>query len=222
MGEIIWRCDYYFELATPELSLILLPSVFMMLIGTIGSVYFLGVEKFWWKGRFVFGCGVSVIIALLLVFGFCLMHFPPLGSAHSKAMKISCASNLNKIGLSLKAYANDNAGYFPSARGLAGFEMLRKGGYLTDPKLFVCPNVKILPAPANAPLAEANVSYVYFGNDLNVNAACQDLVLACDKLDNHDNYGNILFIDGHFKGFAGENWQRNAFSIKKPAQGSVP
>ena len=31
-----------------------------------------------------------------------------------------------------------------------------------------------------------------------------------DKPMNHDNYGHILFIDGHAKGFAGADWMMNA------------
>ena len=31
-----------------------------------------------------------------------------------------------------------------------------------------------------------------------------------DKPNTHDKYGNVLFVDGHVKGYAGANWMKSA------------
>jgi prepilin-type processing-associated H-X9-DG protein len=33
--------------------------------------------------------------------------------------------------------------------------------------------------------------------------------VACDRSGNHKNMGNILYVDGHVKGFAGPDWRKN-------------
>jgi prepilin-type processing-associated H-X9-DG protein len=135
------------------------------------------------------------------------MLLPPIGAARSRPRKISCASNLKQIGLALKQYSMDYDDNFPPQSGAAGLEILRRNDYLTDYKIYTCPNASISPGSGTAPLTESTVSYVFRGGLTETDPA--DSAICWDKPNNHKNYGNILFIDGHVMGFSGPNWMDN-------------
>ncbi len=143
--------------------------------------------------------------------------------AYKKAYRISCGSNLKQIGLAINQYAIDNKGFFPSGKDGEAFETLRSQGYLTDYKIFLCPNVEAKIPKDGSPLKSEDVSYLYFGSGLTENDS-PDSPIACEKPDNHELYGNVLFLDGHVQGFPGANWleqaKNNSSSGKKPRRGS--
>ena len=84
--------------------------------------------------------------------------------------------------------------------------MLRSNNFLTNPKTYVCPSTDTKHAAYGQPLTDATVDYQYFGG--HTEADSPHTVLACDKDHNHDKYGNVLYIDGHVKGFAGSGWKQ--------------
>lgn len=133
------------------------------------------------------------------------MLLPALSQAKENARRISCASNLKGIGLALRMYSMDNNEQFPPEDGAAGLEYLRKGGYLENAKIYVCPSCDTVPAAPGEPLTEETVDYVYRGGLSESDSV--DLGLICDKAENHRNYGNILYLDGHVSGFADPSWQ---------------
>ena len=145
-----------------------------------------------------------IVVVMAILAGILL---PALNGAREKARRISCASNLNLIGLALRQYAMDNEEFYPSGEGVPGLEMLRKGGYLADTKLFVCPSSGAVSAVG--PLRAESVSYIYLGAGMN--AGCKpDSVLVVEKPEDHSRYGNILFVDGHVQGFSGVDCLCNA------------
>jgi prepilin-type processing-associated H-X9-DG protein len=95
---------------------------------------------------------------------------------------------------------------FPPQNGVDGLELLRKDYYLTDYKIYTCPDAKIIPC-TSGPLIDSMVAYVYRGGLTETDSA--DSAICWDKPNNHKNYGNILFIDGHVQGFSGPNWIDN-------------
>lgn len=154
----------------------------------------------------------SVIIPIVIGFFLAIVilgMFLPGNIFHSpsRARRISCASNLKSMGLALKQYSMDYGDHFPDKNGAAGFELLRRNDYLTDYKICTCPSSSISPGTGTAPLVEATVSYVYRGGL--TETAPADSAICWDKPNNHSNYGNILFLDGHVQGFTGPNWMDN-------------
>ena len=98
---------------------------------------------------------------------------------------------------------------------------LVKQGHLTDLKVYVCPSstgragegnatVFTFGAPASK-TAESSLSYgyVYVGPQYSsASAVSADLnsTNAGTAKANHEDYGNILYADGHVKGYASKEW----------------
>ena len=139
---------------------------------------------------------IAAGLILILLAGFILPMFNS-GMSRPRARRISCASNLKQIGLGLEMYSNDYGGFYPEKSGAAGLEQLRSLDYITDYYIFVCPNSTDIPGKGIEPLTEANVSYCFRGGMSKADAA--DSAVCWDKPDNHRNFGNILFLDGHVK-----------------------
>jgi prepilin-type processing-associated H-X9-DG protein len=147
---------------------------------------------------------VLVIVQIAILAG---MLLPALNAAREKARRISCASNLKGIGFAIRMYSQENNEQFPDKNGAEGLEMLRAGGYLENTKVCTCPSTTTVPAMDGGKLTEENVDYVYIGG-MNESASV-DAVFACDKPNNHNKFGNLLFVDGHVSAFAGANWMDN-------------
>ena len=109
---------------------------------------------------------IGIVTAIVIPFVLTLtagMILPSFNDNREKARRTACYSNIKQIMLAAKMYSGDHSGKFPDKSGAAGFEILRKLDYLTDPGVYVCPSSNITPAKDDRPLTERNVSYIYIG-----------------------------------------------------------
>ncbi|HBC87606.1 MAG TPA: hypothetical protein DCZ94_11675 [Lentisphaeria bacterium] len=153
---------------------------------------------------------ICIVIIIILLIGILLPSGPRQWSM-SKSRRISCTSNLKQIGLAIRMYSQEYKGEFPPYDGAKGLEMLRSGGYLENVKMYTCPSTADTIADNNE-ITDQNCSYIYRGS-LNENTP-SEVAIIWDKRENHTNYGNILFCDGHAEGFMGILWIENT-KLKK-------
>lgn len=146
------------------------------------------------------GAGGSLLVAIAVIALLAGMLLPALSQAREKARQINCAGNLKQIGLAMSMYCMDNDEQFPS-----DLSLLAEQNYLTSLELYTCPSCQTEPAEAPEQLREdGTCDYVYLGSGLDESCGGQSAtstILACDRDKNHRKFVNILFADGHVRGY---------------------
>ena len=158
---------------------------------------------------------IRVFTALAVVAGLLLyawMILPRTGIHHGgKARRIQCISNLTHIGIALKMYAAEHNEQFPP-----NLYALVEEEFLAEPALFCCPSIHARPPQTMAESQSQFVCDYWYRPGFSERTAPSETGIVMDKMGNHTDYGNILFGDGHVKGFAGEHWYRNAGGMQAP------
>ena len=130
--------------------------------------------------------------------------------------------------------------------GAASMTLLMSQNYNTDYKTYVCPSSTLngihmaadtgftststgYCLTVGTTVATTNLSYGLIAGMNENDAADSGLSfdVAIDKASNksnHDKYGNILYVDGHVSGHAGDTWYTNIkfYGTNEPAEGTVP
>ena len=105
-----------------------------------------------------------------------------------------------------------------------GFEVLRAGEFLADYAVYVCPSTTVKTGDNQKALrwdtADANLSYGYHAGMIQGDSTASgraDSAVSADLTGdvangsnsgqaNHTKFGNILFLDGHVRGYEGLGW----------------
>jgi len=173
-----------------------------------------------------------VVIAIIAILAGMLL--PALNQAREKARRISCTSNLKQIGLSMKQYAMDYADSFPDDGPIAGstgttttgYEKLRNTDYLTDYGVYNCPSTvttkgvsgdELYLTGTTGAIVDYSIAYEMMEGSSN-RFGNSDSALGTDRADlannagapNHSAYGNVMYLDGHVKGYPTDTWLNNA------------
>lgn len=83
-----------------------------------------------------------VVIAIIAILAGMLL--PVLGRAKESGRRIACVNNLRQLGLSLKMYADDNAGAYPPRQGINRWPARLRDGYKTL-QVLICPTDGLTP-----------------------------------------------------------------------------
>lgn len=149
-----------------------------------------------------------VVIGIIAILAAMLM--PALQKAREQANRSDCTSQLKQIGMSIIMYANDNRGMTPvydedPAHDAADLKTLLEYDYLKTTQVFICRSTKDTKAKDIDGFTDDTCSYLYFAG-LALTDFNAEMGMCRDKDNNHGNqYGNVLFGDGHVEGFSAPN-----------------
>ena len=124
--------------------------------------------------------------------------------ARDEKHRKACRNNIKQIGVALQMYANVFEGKFPEPDGTKGLDLLRSGGFLELPQVFICPTTGNIAASPGKPITEECCDYVYVGGLSEYSDGKTPLMWS--KSTNHKDFGIILYVNGDIKDVPGSNW----------------
>ena len=144
---------------------------------------------------------IELLIVIAIISILSGMLLPALQRARSQARRTRCMSNLKDFGRAYQLFADDNRGAYPATTD----ELYSSSGdlypdYITDCRIFWCPEDPDSDEPSSITTSNYNMSYDFtsgLGKTIRNNVSDS---LIRDNSANHSGDGiNILYLDGHVK-----------------------
>ena len=149
---------------------------------------------------------IELLVVISIIAILAAMLLPALSLARERSRRVKCMAHIREIGTALRLYSGDNDAQFPEGNNAEGLNKLLLLNYMSTNKFFLCPSVTREETPAGA-LDNGHLDYVYLG--IFTEKQCStETALGADRTvaENHHKYGNVLFGDGHAKGFGNSGW----------------
>lgn len=193
--SIYLRTSYYYDIRDLG-SLIAAAAMFAVIIALIAI-----------PGKRRHPVILGAIIAGIALLGFGILFSALISTGKAPASRIECMYNLQKIGIAMHAYREDNNGYFPfDQRGPLYSLSLLYPRYLADPSVFECPSVSRMwkrrdlrnssVFPPGTSLAGSPCHYGYTWH-VSPNSP-GDFAIVADLPVNHYPHGyNVSYADAH-------------------------
>ena len=128
------------------------------------------------------------------------------GSARVKAQRANSAGNLKQMSIGLLMYSGDYGGFYPTAHGADGLNILVGQNYLPVSKVYVNPRDDKRSAAFDSEakrLTEGTTSYAYVGSGLRDDNVNSTTIPTMWEKPCGDDWINVAFIDGHVSGYNG-------------------
>ena len=124
---------------------------------------------------------ITVVFTIIILV--ILILTPFINNIRTNAKLLGCKKNMQEISLALKLYANEHEGNFPPTLGA-----LLEKSYVENERVFDC--------PGNSRIgSREEPDYQYTTGYTKLSPSDEPIVF--DKLENHKNGRNVLYIDGN-------------------------
>jgi len=152
---------------------------------------------------------IELMIVISIIAILALVLFPLYAKAREASRRVSCASNLEQIGMALNMYAQAYDGHYPRRNN----DFLALYPYASSGDVFACPSdngapyqERFAPGLEGAPPPKKMYSsYVYKGGL--TNDARADTHFAGESQAFHSNLVNVLYVGGHVKTLPAEGYK---------------
>jgi len=146
-----------------------------------------------WRAYWLKVMKLAIVIAI--IFGIVASILLFLDRPRDPNYRLQCASNLRQLGLAAVMYADEHHLQMPDNLQTL-FDSQELGSSVLVCPTSSLPQLAATTQAADAAIAANQISYVYLGKGLSVNAPA-DTVLMYEPLADHQDRINVLFVDAH-------------------------